>query len=252
MKKIFVPILLITCFPLNAVAGYEDTWDSLLKKYTSQGEKNGTALTLVDYKNIRNDKNWLALINELKGAISPVTLFRAGGSEKNRALAFWINIYNIGAVKMMTDNYPLKSIKDKSKLFNAVWDQKIITVSSTEYSLGYIEHEILRKMGQPLIHVAIVCASVSCPDLLRESYQANKLDDQLNAQMKRFLGNKQKGFRLDKEKKNIYISLIFKWFEDDFGNIRKYIAQYLSRYKNELLDKKYNIKYLDYDWHSNE
>ena len=240
MKKVLIFLFLIIFIPLIAISGYEDTWDELLKKYTKEGTKNGIALTLINYNSIRNDDKWGELLKELKK------------SKPEGGLAFWINIYNIAAVKMMADNYPLKSIKDKSKLFNSVWDQKIINITGKEYSMSHIEHEILRKMGEPRIHAAIVCASVSCPDLLGEAYSKKGLNEQLNSQMKLFLNNTKKGFSLDKKNRKIYISSIFKWFNDDFDDVRRFISHYLPEYKNEILDKKYDIKYLDYDWASND
>ena len=111
-------------------------------------------------------------------------------------------------------------------------------------------------MGEPRIHVAIVCASVSCPDLRGEAYTAAKLDDQLNDQMKLFLENAEKGLRVDTKKGRVYLSSIFKWFKEDFeakGGVRKYLAPYaLASGKAALKNSKLSVYYLDYDWDLNE
>ncbi len=85
---------------------------------------------------------------------------------KNEELAFWINKYNVYTLKIVTDNYPLKSIKD----IPSVWDKKFIPSGKEKISLGDIEHKMLRKMNEPRIHFAINCASFSCPNLLNEAY----------------------------------------------------------------------------------
>ncbi len=59
--------------------------------------------------------------------------------------------------------------------------------------LDEVEHDILRKdFNDPRIHFAIVCASMSCPKLRNEAYEADKLDAQLDDQAKSFLSNRSK------------------------------------------------------------
>ena len=123
-------------------------------------------------------------------------------------------------------------------------------------TLNEIEHEILRKMDEPRIHVAIVCASVSCPDLRSEAYTVDKLDSQLDDQLRLFLVNTEKGLRVDTKKGRIYLSSIFKWFKEDFeskGGVRKYLAPYAPEStKAALKNNKLSVYYLDYDWDLNE
>ncbi|MBW1715911.1 MAG: DUF547 domain-containing protein [Deltaproteobacteria bacterium] len=43
-----------------------------------------------------------------------------------------------------------------------------------------IEYEpLIEKYGDPLIHFAIVCASLSCPDLSKQVYEGDQLIEQL-------------------------------------------------------------------------
>ena len=121
--------------------------------------------------------------------------------------------------------------------------------------MNEIEHEILRKMDEPRIHVAIVCASVSCPDLRLEAFKADSLNEQLNDQMKMFLQSSEKGMRIDKNNNRVYLSSIFKWFEDDFesrGGVLKFISNYVSpETAKELSDFRIDVSYLDYNWSVN-
>jgi hypothetical protein len=160
------------------------------------------------------------------------------------------------AAKMVLDHYPVKSIKDAGSFFTAVWKKEVGVVAGKMRTLNEIEHEILRKMNEPRIHVAIVCASVSCPDLRAEAYTVDKLDSQLDDQLKLFLVNEEKGLRIDKKKGRIYLSSIFKWFKEDFeskGGVRNYLASYAPEEdKASLKNHKLSVHYLDYDWELNE
>ena len=92
-------------------------------------------------------------------------------------------------------------------------------------------------MGEPRIHVAIVCASVSCPDLRKEAYVTNQLDSQLNNQMRSFLANRNKGLRIENGK--LYLSSIFKWFKEDFksrGGILSFILPYVAGEETALME----------------
>ena len=229
----------------NLNSDYVTKWSNLLDKYTSTGTKNNIALTLVDYKNMRNDFEWANLISDIE-AIDPEKI-----RPTNEKLAFWINIYNIAAAKMMIDYYPLKSIKDRSRFFSSVWDQGIIRLNKQWYSLGHIEHQILRKMGEPRIHFAIVCASVSCPDLRQEPYNAPSLNYQLRDQFETFIKHPTKGMRVDKKKEEIHLSSIFKWFENDFGYLKQWLVNQKTPHSNYLLRIEYHFKFMKYDWSSN-
>ena len=156
---------------------------------------------------------------------------------------------------MVQDNYPVKSIKDAGSFFSPVWKKTAGVVGGKDITLDDIEHGILRKMGEPRIHIAIVCASVSCPDLRTEVYTEKKLNAQLDDQMKGLLANSGKGLQIDRQKGKIYISSIFKWFKEDFesrGGVVTFITPYSpERDRKYLQGKNYKVAYLDYDWDLN-
>ncbi len=226
------------------------TWDGLLKKYVAPKTINGVYLNAVDYNKLGKDQKWMKLVKDLE-KVSLSSL-----KTREEKLAFWINVYNIMAAKMVLDHYPVGSIKDAGSLFTAVWKKEVGVVAGKKRTLNEIEHEILRKMGEPRIHVAIVCASVSCPDLRIEAYTVGKLDEQLADQMKLFLINAEKGLRVDAKKGRVYLSSIFKWFAEDFkpkGGVRKFLSPYADETAMAALkNSKLTVDYLDYDWGLNE
>ena len=223
-------------------------WDALLKKYVASKTINGVLLHAVDYKKVAKDPAYPRLLKELE-SVSVSTL-----ETREEKLVFWMNAYNVMAVKMVLDHYPVESIKDAGSFFKAVWKKEVGTVGGKKRTLNEIEHEILRKLGEPRIHVAIVCASVSCPDLRKEAYTVKDMDAQLDDQLRLFLANKEKGLRADGSKR-VHLSSIFKWFKEDFdskGGVIKFLTPYAPDNVQGTLKKNPRISYLDYDWGLNE
>ena len=156
---------------------------------------------------------------------------------------------------MVVDHLPIKSIKDIGGFFSPVWKKPAGQVAGKERTLDEIEHEILRKLDEPRIHVAIVCASVSCPDLRLEAFKVETLNKQLNDQVIEFLKSSEKGMKIDKKGGHVYLSSIFKWFEGDFesrGGVLKFISKYVSPdAAKDLARSDIKVFYLDYNWDLN-
>jgi hypothetical protein len=224
-------------------------WDALLKKYVRPAMSADIRFNAVDYKNLKTDVEFSRLIDRL-AAFSPDRL--QGRDEK---LAFWINLYNIMAVKMVLDHFPVKSIKDAGNLLRPVWDKPVGVVGGKERTLSGIEHGILRTMGEPRVHFAIVCASVSCPDLRVEAYAAERLETQLRDQTARFLANPGKGLRIERDNKRARVSSIFKWYAEDFqeqGGVAGFAAGFLPPDQQAILKSGgLVIDYLGYNWDLN-
>ena len=163
---------------------------------------------------------------------------------KSEKMAYYINIYNLYTIKSVVDNYPTKSIKDISN----VWDKKIITIGKYIYSLGDVENKILRKMGDARIHFAINCASFSCPKLENEAYTSDKLDKQLDNGAREFINDNSKNIITEKE---IKLSNIFDWFSGDFKENGS-IIDFLNKYSKTNIDKKAKTRFLDYNWSLNK
>lgn len=249
---------LLSVFLISGFLGFGQTvqanefsnWDALLKKYVASKTIEGIPLYAVNYQALGNDPLYRTVIADLEKA--PVE----GFNTQEEKLAFWINAYNIMVVKMVLDHYPLKSIKNVGGLFSSVWKLNAGTVGGKARTLNEIEHDILRKMGEPRIHVAIVCASLSCPDIRPEAYISERLHEQLDDQMKAFLANPQKGLQVEESNQRLYLSPIFKWFAGDFeakGGVRSFLVKYVpERLSAYLKMDTFRLSYLDYNWNLNE
>ena len=102
---------------------------------------------------------------------------------KNEAIAYYANLYNAVTVKLVTENYQIKSIRKLGPLNSGPWKRKIIKLNTELVSLDDIEHKILRsKYKSPYIHYMLNCASMSCPNLQATPWKADTLEaDQLRA-----------------------------------------------------------------------
>lgn len=223
------------------------SFDTLLKTHVKDG--------VVDYRGLKAREAALDAYLAALDKVDPASLDRQG------QLALWINAYNAFTLKLILRRYPdIRSIKDIPDR----WELEDWSVGERRYSLDTIEHKILRKMGEPRIHFAIVCASKSCPDLVSEAYVPDRLDAQLSTATRRFLADTKKSFRTEMKKglfggkkPVVHLSKILDWFGEDFGKtegdrlswIRTYLPDEEQVFLKDHPDP--SIDYLDYDWSLN-
>jgi len=208
-------------------------WDVLLKKNVD--EKG-----FVDYNGFLNDREQLSDYLKYLSENIPNDSWTI-----QEQLAYYINLYNALTVNLILENYPVESIKDIHK----PWDHKVIKLGENEYTLGDIEHAILRKMNEPRIHFAINCASYSCPNLLNEAYTASKLENQLETATTSFINGNKNEISI----RNTKLSKIFKWYKKDFKvSGESNVIQFINQYSNVKIETDATIDYLDYNWNLNE
>ena len=233
MIKRFVLLLffIFISFTSNAQKIDHSLWTSFLQKYVTT---NGN----VNYKAIKTNEAKLNTYLNQFVKIAPQESW-----SKNETLAYWINAYNAFTIKLIIDNYPIKSIKD----IKNPWDKKFIPINGKMVSLNYIEHDMLRKMNEPRIHFAINCASVSCPKLLNKAYLPETLDSQLDVATKTFINSENNSIKQDK----LALSKIFKWFAEDFKK-KGSLIDFLNNYSKTKINSNPKIVYFVYNWDLNE
>ena len=231
MKTKLFFIVILMCFSLQAQKNKHTRWNEMLGKYVD-------TLGNVDYKAwSKETANLEAYIQTLK-RLPPLE-----SASKSAKLSYWINAYNALTVQLILQNYPTESIRD----LNEPWERKLFEVKNKSYSLGEIEHQILRKMDEPRIHFAINCASASCPKLLNEAYQEKKLEFQLSQATRHFVNDTTKN-KISHDQ--LKLSRIFLWFGNDFGSKSERL-QFIARYSKSKF-KTPKIDYLPYNWSLNE
>ncbi|MFT6165434.1 MAG: hypothetical protein ACJAV5_000317 [Vicingaceae bacterium] len=239
MKNI-TAIAIVIFFSLVSFAGVSEPkfdhslWDKLLlKNVSTQGN--------VNYQGFKKDQvvfdTYLALLSTTKPD---------GNWSRNETMAYWINAYNAFTIKLMLNNYPLKSIMEING--GKAWDLKFIDIKGEKYSLNNIEHDILRKKyADPRIHFVVNCASVSCPKLSNSAFFADGLDEKLDKAAKEFINNSSKNEITATEAE---ISKLFDWYKDDFTK-NGTVVDYLNRYTTTKLTTT-KISFKEYNWNINK
>jgi hypothetical protein len=218
-------------------------FDALLKKHVS-------AKGLVDYKGFKADEKPFNQYLETLSKNAPTDKW-----SKNEQMAYWINAYNAYTIRLILDNYPVKSIKDigpKNQIpfVNTPWAKKFFSIGGTKTSLDNIEHGTLRKKyNDPRIHFALVCASISCPRLRNEAYTAAKLDAQLEDQGRDFLNDPTKN-KPGKDKAQL--SNYFNWYKGDWKQNGQSVVKWVNKYSTTKITDNTDVSFLDYNWNLNQ
>lgn len=221
----------------------------------------------VDYRLLQRRAPDLQRYLQSLAHVNAADLQAAGRSAR---LAFWINAYNACMLRLVVDHYPIRKAGFPRSWVNtiagrpdtSVWQipdvftAKFCRVAGAQRSLDDIEHGIIRPMGEPRIHFAINCAARGCPPLAAEAYTAERLDEQLDAAVRRFVSDRQH-FRIERGANPVVrVNMVLSWFGEDFGGeagVRRFLAGYLAPADRALmLDPATRIEYLDYDWTLND
>lgn len=226
------------------------TWDRLLQKYVDQDG-------MVDYDAWKASQADRAALKQYLATLSAAD--PTAETTKDGKLAFWINAYNALTVQGILDVYPTSSIRNHTaKLVGYnIWDDLLLPVGGQQYSLNQIEHKVLRKLGEPRIHLAIVCASIGCPRLLNRAYTPERLESQLAENTRDFFA-RQKNFQADLANRRVRVSSILDWFGEDFGPTPQKGLAALAKYMPDEATRRlissadFSVAYLDYDWSLNK
>ena len=222
----------------EAAALDHSAWDQLLKQYV-------TAEARVDYR------GWKAsglpkLDAYLSALAAPWPADMTAGARK----AALINAYNALTVRWIIEHYPVASIQATRQPFTAARH----CLNGEMLSLDQIEAR-LRDLGDPRIDAAVICAARSCPPLRSEAYVAERLDEQLDDNTRRWLANGALN-EFDPVAKRARVSPIFQWYAADFGSEamrRAFLRRYAPGGRGEFLaDPATRVEYQSYDWGLNE
>lgn len=210
-------------------------WDAVLKEFVNAKHR-------VDYARLKKDG-----AQRLNDYV--VSLGQAGNQplSPNEKKALLINAYNAFTVQWVVKNYPITSIQRTAFPFTEARHR----LGGETVSLDAIESQ-LRAMGDPRIHAALVCAARSCPPLRREAYAADRLDVQLDNNVREWLADPALN-QFYPAQRRAEISPIFKWYGKDFGAypgglegfLRKYAPRQVIR---KLGNRRLDISFRDYDW----
>lgn len=227
-----------------------DGWTAFLDKYLVSDHPSGVNRVRYGSVSPEDRLNLGGFLNRLQQVI--VT-----GLNRQEQRAFWINLYNALAVKIVLDHYPVKSIQDidiSGFLKNGPWKAKLLKIEGEEVSLDDIEHRILRPIWKDnRIHYAVNCASIGCPNLQPVPFTSENTDRLLEKGAREYI-NHPRGARFEGNGR-LVVSSIYDWFQEDFEGSRQGVIRHLIRYAeaplaNRLKTFSGDAAY-EYDWSLN-
>lgn len=207
-----------------------------------QNVRNG----FVDYDQLAADARFDSFVEQLGSTdIAPP-------ATDDERLALYINAYNAFTIKGIVNGLSPESWWSRRTFFKR---QKYL-LGGEEISLEALEKDRIIPIGDPRIHFAIVCASLSCPRLSANAYQSATIDVQLHDAAKHFINDATRN-RFDLERRIAFLSKIFEWYADDFevagGSIQRYLARFVddAQVQDALRRDEFELRYLEYDWNLN-
>lgn len=220
---------------------------------------HGISTTVFDYRALAQDaaesgsdlSRALAALRRVRGA-------RIGGGDREKA--FWLNVYNFAAMKLVASAYPVDSIRSlKISLIKNPWGVEAVTVGERGLSLRQIEKDVLlARFDDPRIVFGVSCAAVSCPDRTAEIFEAKRVDEQLDAMIRALFTNPDKGLRVDRKTGVVTLSWILKadkkLFEGD-GGVLGFVGRYAPPDVAGWIRAnraRIKIKYFEHDWSLND
>ncbi len=202
--------------------------DAFLKTYTKDGRVNYNALR-------QNPSRLDYLVNYV--ATTKI--------DKVSEKAYLINTYNLLVIHQIVHH---QKLVDNPMKIAGFFDNKSAFIDGEKVSLNHIENEMIRSVyNDPRVHFVLVCGGLGCPPIANYAYRAAELDIQLNQQTKLALNNADFIYD-DNEKKSIFLSQIFEWYQSDFGGSSKKVVSYINGFRDVPFNTSFRVKYYPYDW----
>ncbi len=144
--------------------------------------------------------------------------------DKSDSLAFYLNAYNLAALAIVARmvnrdadflQHGLTRWRNRIRFF---FLERVRVASRWRTLFGLEFLTIRRRHRDPRVHFALFCATGSCPPLKGGTYEADRLERDLEAAAKNFV-RPSVGYSLDRERRVITFNPIFKWYRRDFRRL---------------------------------
>ncbi len=189
----------------------------------------------------------------LEGYIETTTEVDPDALSRNEALAFWLNLYNAGAIRLAVK--AMMAGHDSVLRLPGAFGEAFARFGGENLSLDAIEHGKVRRFGDPRVHTALVCGSISCPTVRFEPYTGLSVDDQLDNQIRSFLAG---GGAVLNPDRSVSLSRILHWYGADFvrphrmptllPSARSSVLQAIQRWLPDEMRGSRRVAFQPYDW----
>ncbi|QJX47686.1 DUF547 domain-containing protein [Hymenobacter taeanensis] len=218
-----------------------EPWSDLLNRHVTYEGR-------LDYQGLQEDE---AELLDYLMSLRKVTPSAAWTPQETKA--FWLNVYNASAAYLVVQYYPVSSINDiRVKALSGAkspWEAPVVNVGGQTYSLNQIEREKLSSSTpDPRIHFGLMYASASAAPMPKEAYDGSRLDQQLDAQTRRYLNDSN--FNL-LTATHLKLSGLFDAYAKDFGSPSE-VRAFITHYTQTPIEPTATIEYLSFSWALND
>jgi hypothetical protein len=165
--------------------------------------------------------------------------------DPKRRLAYLINAYNALSMYGVLDAGIPQRLDWLGRL-RFFWLQRVV-MGGQSISLYDLENQKIRPIGDERVHFALNCMSVSCPRLPRVPFEGAIIDRQLDDAAYGFFAE-PRNLSVDAAQREIWLSEILSFYEDDFLRQAPSLADYVDRWRDRKLPTGYKIRFVPYDW----
>jgi len=220
---------------------WQGSWTRVLKRCVDDHGR-------IDLRGLRGEHTDLDAVVAFIAQVDP-TSSPARFPSADARLAYFINAYNAMAMNgILAPNVPVRfTWFDRWQFFYL----HKFTMGGRSMSLYSLENDIIRPLGDPRVHFALNCMSVSCPRLPQTAFTGEGLDSELEGAAREFV-NDNRNVQVDRKDRKIRLSAIFQFYTKDFLQHSASLALYVNHYRAEPVPPGYNIVFMDYDWSTND
>jgi hypothetical protein len=185
-------------------------------------------------------------------------------TDRETALAFWLNCYNAGTQLLLDDRpalyeRPLRVVRffrapaltvGGTALSLARIENGLLRGGRSKYGLGYLpallvtsfEHRYRLQSCDPRIHFALNCGAESCPAI--RAYEPDAVDEQLDLATRTYL---DATVSYDADGGVVHVPRVFLWYRGDFGGGAG-IKRLLRTHGVVPADASPSIRHRAWDW----
>jgi hypothetical protein len=178
-------------------------------------------------------------------------------ADSHQRLAFWCNAFNANVLMLALEESQKENFVNVQQV-GGFFESRPIIVAGETMTLHGLQNDRIRKEGEARIHAALVSAAMSSPPLRDEPYLVDRLNEQLDEQCHRWIGDRRQNFvRGDV----LVLNRIMDWYSTDFigkpygdrlGFVKAYAApgSPIARYLENA--EKPRIEWESFDWTLNQ
>jgi len=214
-----------------------ETWSRVLNRHVDDAGRVNFAAVASDRADLDRFVAWVYDVgpqNQLAAFPSPA-----------HVLAYHLNAYNALAMHKVLEKDIPQTLTGLRKVSFFYFGK--VQVGGERITLYKYENEVIRKLNDPRMHVALNCMSVGCPRLPREAFLPERVNEQLDREARRFY-NEDRNVQVDDATRTLRLSEILKFYTDDFLAVAPSLAAYVNKYRDKKVPEDYQVEFIPYDW----